>query len=75
MRWIDVTDPTTDLCARSVDGYYRVTTHYGGAEFVAWFLEAVFAKPVEIGTRGTLDDAKEFCEEHALKPRNLTTRE
>lgn len=48
--------------AESDNGYYRIGH---GAPFIAYHVEALWARPVEIGQSVTLDLAKQVCEYHS----------
>jgi hypothetical protein len=62
LTWIT---PRADIWhTKSADGYYGIHEHLRTSEYEAFFIEAVFAIPKPIGTRGSLEDAKKICEEH-----------
>lgn len=58
-------EPDSEWCARTVDDYYRVAK--GGPPFLAYHVEALWAKPVQIASCVTLDLAQQACEFHAAR--------
>lgn len=68
MRWQRIRDLDSPWATKSEDGYYAIATPLEG-QFEAFHIEALWARPLSIGTRSSLDLAKEFCEHHSAQPR------
>lgn len=62
MQWFTPrNDP--DYVSKSADGYYAVSAKHPG-EFMAHHIDAVWARPREIGLANTLAGAQDVCEQH-----------
>jgi hypothetical protein len=61
-------DPT--WCSISEHDYYRIAAPEPPAvvEYGAYFVEALWATPTEIGRASTIKAAQKICEEHSTRP-------
>lgn len=71
MRWQRLRDIGEPWATKSEDGYYAIAVPNAAGEFEAYHIVALWARPLLIGARASLDLAKEFCEHHATQPRDV----
>lgn len=74
IQWMTPRDG--DYVSKSADGYYAVRR--GGDGYLADYIEAVWARPMAIGTATTLSLAQQHCEQHretAMKAHEIHARD
>lgn len=66
LQWVTPRDPFSAFASKSSDGYYQIGRN-GAPPFVAFFVEAVWARAKVLGTADTVEAAQQLCEQHAAR--------
>lgn len=63
MQWMTPREFSSPWVSKSTDGYYAIGQSVMG-QYGAFYSDALWARPVEIGVGGTVEQAQEICENH-----------
>lgn len=64
LQWVTPCDAT--WASKSTNGYYAISREHPG-EFMAHHIEALWARPDEIGLANTLAGAQDICSQHSRR--------
>ncbi len=66
MQWVTPRHDMSPFVSESADGYYRVGhCDQASLTYGAFHVEAVWARPREIGRKDSITEAQNVCEQHA----------